>query len=74
MIHGIYIKTTPKSSWYLMAVSASAEAANEDKEKLLKEAKALGNDRAEVIIQLFESPLFIPEILHNIKKQTLLYN
>lgn len=74
MIHGIYIKSRPKASWHLVSVAISSEAANYDLDKFLQQAKNEGNEQAEAAVQTFDSSFYIPEILHEIKSQKILYN
>lgn len=74
MIHGIYLKNRPKSSWHLVSVVISPEAANHDLTEFLKQAKSEGNERAEVAVQLFDDTFYIPEFLNEIKEQKILYN
>jgi hypothetical protein len=74
MIHGIYLKSRPKAAWHLVSLAISQEAANHDLTEFLKQAKKEGNDQAEVAVQVYDSPFFIPEILHDIKEQKVLYN
>lgn len=74
MIHGIYLRNKPKGKWHLKSISASQEVAKTDEVMVLKIALSQGNDKAEVAIQMFESVLWIPEILNEIKEQKLMYN
>jgi hypothetical protein len=74
MVHGIYLKSKPKSKWYLMSVVASPEAANYEINAVLKAAQKLGNDNAEACAQVFDTFFHIPETLSEIKNQKLLYN
>ena len=74
MIHGIFIRNTPKNSWRLFSTVATAEAAASE----LKVAKAYalkeGFDEAEVIVQTFDSALRVPEYIKHIKIQPSLYS
>lgn len=74
MIHGIYVKSRPKSKWHLVSVAVSPELATQDLNDALKQAQAEGNDKAEAAIQLFDSPFFIPEMLSEVKKDKPLFN
>jgi hypothetical protein len=74
MIHGIYLKTRPKNKWQLVTVAISAEIANQETEDALKQAKAEGNDLAEVKIQIFDSSFYIPLYLNEVKETKPLYN
>jgi hypothetical protein len=74
MIHGIYVRNRPKSKWHLVSVAISAEAANYELDVSLKQAKLEGNEQAEVAVQLFDSMLWIPETLVEIKNQKPLWN
>jgi hypothetical protein len=74
MIHGIYLKSRPKSKWQLVSVAISAEAANADIEDAIKQAKAEGNDEAQAVAQVFESSFWIPHYLNEVKEQKPLYN
>jgi hypothetical protein len=74
MIHGIYLKSRPKSKWHLFSVAISVEAANYDVTEALKKAKLEGNDQAEAAIQVFDSAFYIPEFLSEVKTQKPMYN
>ena len=74
MIHGVYVKSRPKGVWHLVSVAISVEAANYEKTEVLNQARAEGNEKAEAAVQLFESAFFVPEYLHEIKEQKLMYN
>lgn len=74
MVHGIYLKSRPKSSWRLVNVAISAEGALIYLNKALDQAHADGNDLAEGTIQSFTTAFNIPEILHTVKDQKLIYN
>ena len=74
MIHGIYLKSRPKSKWQLVAVAASPEAAAHDMEKALKKAHSEGLTEAKVVEQLFDTSLFIPQYLHSVKETKSMYN
>ncbi len=74
MIHGVYLKSRPKSTWRLVSVALSVEGAKKHLNKLLNQAYADGNENAEGTIQAFSSAFNIPEILHEVKDQKLLYN
>ena len=74
MIHGIYLKSRPKSKWQLVSIAISPEAANVDIEDTLKQAKAEGNEDAQVVAQIFESAFWIPHYLNDVKEQKPMYN
>jgi hypothetical protein len=74
MIHGIYVKNTPKAKWHLVSIAISAEAANYDLDEALKQAKLDGREEAEVGCQIFDSVFWIPQTLTEIKNQKPLYN
>jgi len=74
MIHGIYLKTRPKNKWQLVTVAISPEIANQEVDETLKQAKAEGNEQAEVKIQAFESNFFIPHYLNEIKETKPMFN
>lgn len=74
MIHAIYLKSKPKNKWQLHSIVNSAEIANDDLIKALKNAKLSGLDQVEGAIQIFESSFYIPESLKEIKNQKLLFN
>ena len=74
MIHGIYLKSRPKSKWQLVTVAVSAEIANQEIDDALKQAKAEGNDQAEVKIQTFDSSFYIPLYLNEVKEAKPMYN
>jgi hypothetical protein len=69
MIHGVYIRTKPKHKWYLFSVTLSAEAATRQLQQAVKEAQKGDNIEGEAAIQVYNSPLFIPELLSEIKEQ-----
>lgn len=72
MIHGIYVRTKPTHKWYLFSTTKSAESAVKELAVAIQIAKIGGNDSGEAAIQVFESPLFIPELLSEIKDQKLI--
>jgi hypothetical protein len=74
MIHGIYVKSKPKSKWHLFSMTISAEAANVEMECAKQEAIDKGNDQAVVGIQIFESAFWIPEYLDEIKEEKPQFN
>lgn len=74
MIHGIYVRNRPKSRWHLVSVAISAEAANYELEVTLKQAKQDGHEEAEVAVQVFDSMLWVPETLNQVKDQKPMYN
>jgi len=74
MIHGIYLKSRPKSKWQLVSIAVSIEAANQDINDVLKQAKEEGNEQAEAVAQVFESAFWIPHYLNEVKEQKPLYN
>ncbi len=74
MIHGIYIKTKPKSKWHLVSICTSPEMANHDVNLILKRAELEGNNKIETAIQVYESGFYIPELLAKVKDYKPLYN
>jgi hypothetical protein len=74
MIHGVYLKTRPQGKWHLVSIAASPEVANIDSDEVLKNALSVGNDKAQVAIQSYESTFHIPELLSKLKEQKLLFN
>lgn len=74
MIHGIYLKSKPKSKWHLYSLAISAEAANLEIESAKQEAIQKGNEQAEVAVQIFDSAFWIPEYMDEIKEQKPLFN
>lgn len=74
MIHGVYLKTRPQGKWHLVSVAVSPEVANIDSDEILKSALSVGNDKAQVAIQSYESTFHIPELLSKLKEQKLLFN
>lgn len=74
LVHGIYLKSRPKSKWHLVSVSASPENALKKLDTALFQAKLEGNDEAEAAIQIFDSCIHIPEHLSSVKKDKPLFN
>jgi hypothetical protein len=72
MIHGIYVRTKPTHKWYLFSTTRSAEAATKELAVAKEIAKIGGNELGEAAIQVFETQLFIPELLSEIKEQKLI--
>ncbi len=72
MIHGIYIRTKPTHKWYLFSTTKSAESATKELAVAVQVAKIGGNEFGEAAIQVYESELFIPELLTEIKEQKIL--
>lgn len=74
MIHGIYVKSTPKSKWHLVSVAISPEAANQEVDECKKQAVQNGNDTLQVGIQIFDTVFWIPEYVDEIKDRQPLFN
>jgi hypothetical protein len=74
MIHGIYVKSTPKSKWHLVSVAISPEAANQEVDECKKHAAQRGNDTLQVGIQIFDTVFWIPEYVDEIKDRQPLFN
>lgn len=75
MIHGIYLKNRPKSKWQLVSVAITVDGANLEIEEALKQAKLEGNEDAQAVAQVFESALWMPHYLNEIKEdQKPMYN
>lgn len=72
MIHGVYIRTKPKYKWYLFSITPSSETATKELQQAIREAQKGGNILGEAAIQVFDSQLFIPELLSEIKEQKAL--
>lgn len=72
MIHGVYIRTKPKHKWYLFSITPSSETATKELQQAIREAQKGGNILGEAAIQVFDSQLFIPELLSEIKEQKAL--
>ena len=69
MINAVYIRTKPTHKWHLFSTTPSAEVAIKELAVAQEIAKIGGNDQGEAAIQVFESKLFIPELLSEIKEQ-----
>lgn len=69
MIHGIYVRSKPTHKWYLFSTTRSAEAANKELAVAKEHVKTGGNEQGEAVIQTFQSLLFVPELLSEIKEQ-----
>lgn len=74
MFHGIYVKSRPKGKWHLISVTMSPEIATIDVKAILNKAKIDDNDKIQACIQIFDSSLYIPEFLSEIKEQKVMYN
>lgn len=72
MIHGIYLRTKPKNRWHLFSITLSAEAATKEVEVARQEAQKGGNELGEAAIQTFDSVIFVPELLSEIKERKAL--
>jgi hypothetical protein len=72
MIHGIYVRTKPTHKWYLFSITRSAEVATQELALATEQAKKGGNEQGEAVIQVFDSVIFIPELLTEIKEQKIL--
>ena len=68
MIHGIYFRSKPKHKWSLFSVTLSAEAAVKELEVAIKELKK-ATITGQAAIQVFDSSLYIPELLTEIKER-----
>lgn len=69
MFHGIYMRSKPKNKWRLFSITMSAEAAYRELDEAVKEVQKGGNELGEAAIQVFDSSLFIPELLGEIKER-----
>lgn len=69
MIHAIYIQSKPTHRWYLFSITRSAEAASKELMLATYEVQKGGNERGQAAIQVFDSQLFVPELLSEIKEQ-----
>ena len=74
MLHGVYIKRRPKSTWYLMSLATNLEKALKEVDKLLEKAKQEGNDKALVGIEVFDNAFYVPEIIKELSSQSQIYN
>lgn len=74
MIHGIYVKTKPKSKWHLISITNSPEVANQDIKDAKIKAKLEGNDSAEFAIKIFDSRFYIPEFISEMTDQKPAFN
>lgn len=74
MIHGIYLRSRPKNKWHLVSLAVSAEAANSELKTFKNQSIKDGNDEAEVAVQVFDSPFWIPEYMNEIKEQKPMFN
>lgn len=74
MIYGIYLKSRLKSTWQLVSIALSQEAAMHDIDETLKQTIAEGNENAKVVSQVFESSFWIPHFLKEVKEQKPMYN
>lgn len=74
MIHGIYVKSKPKSKWHLVSLATSAEAANHEVDSFREQALLEGNEEAKIGIQIFDSVFYIPEYMTEIKDRKPQYN
>jgi hypothetical protein len=74
MVHGVYLKTRPQGKWHLVSVAISPEAAVIDSDEVLKDALNMGNEKAQIAIQSYDSMFHIPELLSRVKEQKLLFN
>jgi hypothetical protein len=72
MIHGIYIRSKPANRWHLFSITLSAEAAAKELEEGIKEAQKGDNLQGQAVIQIFDSALYIPELLTEIKERKAL--
>jgi hypothetical protein len=72
MIHGIYFRSRPKNRWLLFSITASAEAAAKELLVATQEAQKGDNRLGEAAIQVFDSSIFIPEMLTEIKDRKAL--
>lgn len=75
MIHGVYIRSTPKKCWQLASMSISAIVAQQERTMLLQNAINNGNEAFQVAIKTFDSVWFIPESLKEITEESkILFN
>jgi hypothetical protein len=74
VVYGIYKKSKPKSKWYLISVAVSAEATNKEINDLKNKAISEGNEAVEFGSQLFDSQLWMPEFIKELKDQKPIFN
>lgn len=74
MIHGIYLKSRPKSKWHLISLAISQEAATHKLDEAKKQALLDGKEEAQVAIQIFDSEFWIPEYVDEIKERKPQFN
>ena len=74
MFYCVYVKSRPKSKWRLVSIATSSDAAAHDMEEALNKAYLSGFAEAKVAKQFFESPLWIPQYLTEIKETHFMYN
>jgi hypothetical protein len=72
MIHAIYFRSRAKNKWSLFSITQSAEAATKELQVATQEAQKGGNELGEAVIQVFDSSIFIPELLNEIKDRKAL--
>lgn len=74
MIHAIYTRNKPKSKWFLASIATNAEEVREDLEALKKYKNRSDNISLEIAVKTFDSALYIPEMVSEIKEQNLVLN
>ena len=72
MIHAIYIKSRLTHKWHLFSITTSAETATKELKSAITEVQKGGNEQGQAAIQVFDSILFIPQMLDEIKEQKVL--
>jgi len=75
MILAVYTKNKSKDKWSLYAVAESMETAKKHSRKAVRQAKKIGYDEADSVIQGFDTASSIPKNLgEEIKPEKMFYN
>lgn len=74
MIVAIYTKNKQKDKWLLYAIAPTMEKAKKSAKKAINQAKKIGFEEADAVIQTFNDPYSIPQVLGTSKPEKLNYN
>lgn len=74
MILVVYLKKTPKDQFQLYSVAETMETAKKYSKAAIRQAKKIGYDEPDTVIQSFTSAFDVPEVINNPVPERFLFN
>ena len=74
MIYCLYVRTRPKGNWYVLSSSTSLEMINQDRNKVIEQARKENNFDIETGLQQYETKMHIPDFIPELKEQKIVFN